>query len=80
MKASAKVPAADIPKLAAVCAAVQDLCALHTRIETPDDPWVDYRCSSCIAGYDPATGELVKAAWPCASARILQGIGEVLGV
>jgi hypothetical protein len=51
---------------------------------TPVDPGeardhVTHRCSTCVAGYDPATGRLVNAAWPCQTAQTWQEEPEPIG-
>lgn len=40
---------------------------LHLRVINDLDPLA--RCSSCVAGYNPKTGDLVMAAWPCQTAQ-----------
>lgn len=47
--------------------------SVHYPYETPDDPHVKRRCRGCIAGYDPRTGQLLNAAWPCATERAKNG-------
>lgn len=49
---------------------IRALDRLHQPIDR-DGP-TPQACQSCVAGYDPATGQLVNCAWPCPSARILQ--------
>jgi hypothetical protein len=47
--------------------------SVHYPYETPGDPHVKRRCRGCIAGYDPRTGQLLNAAWPCATERAKNG-------
>lgn len=47
--------------------------SVHQPYETPGDPHVKRRCRGCIAGYDPRTGQLLNAAWPCATERAKNG-------
>lgn len=52
--------------------AAQRVQVLHRPYPTPDDPHVDHRCSGCISGYDPRTGELVASAYPCSTIRAIE--------
>lgn len=52
--------------------------ARHQPVER-DGP-TPHRCSTCIAGYDPADGTLAYAAWPCATWEAAYANGVPTGV
>lgn len=51
--------------------AVAEVNRLHQPYHADDRR----RCCHCIAGYDPKTGELVNAAWPCQTRQAMDGAG-----
>lgn len=53
---------------------IATLAELHQPVERTEP--TRQACGSCVAGYDPRTGELVNAAWPCQTAAILAAAGQ----
>lgn len=51
--------------------------AALARVDGLHQPYTDEagreRCRGCIAGYDPATGELTQCAWPCPTEQARRG-------
>lgn len=51
-------------------ATLAQLSELHQPIDR-DGP-TPQACRSCVVGYDPRTGDLTFAAWPCTTAAIIE--------
>ena len=43
----------------------------QSHVPIPGDQYAKQRCRACICGYDPKTGLLVHAAWPCSTIAAL---------
>lgn len=67
--ATISVKIADFPVWHLLVDGLKQIIELHAP--QAGDEWAEQRCSTCIAGYDRDTGQLVNVAWPCSTAEVL---------